>query len=91
MKAYIITTFIGVFAVDEKNKILGFMPFPKDPKEMAKKYKEAEFKIIEEEKKLQTKLWKKGYKEFVYPINKPGVKHVEVSKHHNFCLLLLFH
>ena len=80
MKAYIITTLIGVFAVDEKNKILGFVPFPKDPKEMAKKYKEAEFGIIDEEKKLQTKLWKKGYKEFIYPINKPGVKHVEVSK-----------
>jgi nucleolar protein 56 len=85
MKAYIITTFLGVFGVDENNKILGFILFNKDPKEIAKKLKEAELKIIEEEKKLQTQLWKKGFKEFVYPINKQEVKHVEEnSKAENY-------
>ncbi len=85
MKAYIITTFLGVFGVDENNKIVGFIPFTKNAKEIAKKLKEAELKVIEEEKELQTKLWKKGFKEFVYPINKQDVKHVEEnSKAENY-------
>jgi nucleolar protein 56 len=85
MKAYIITTFLGVFGVDENNKIVSFIPFKKDVKEIAKRLKEAELKIIEEEKKLQTQLWKKGFKEFVYPINKQEVKHVEEnSKAENY-------
>ena len=79
MKVYIITTFLGVFGVNEKNKVVGVIPFPKDPKIMAQKYKESELEVIKEEKDLQTKLWKKGYKQFVYTINKPGVKHVETN------------
>jgi nucleolar protein 56 len=85
MKAYIITTFLGVFGVDENNKIVGFVPFKKDAKEIARKLKESELKVIDEEKKLQTQLWKKGFKEFVYPINKQDVKHVEEnSKAENY-------
>lgn len=77
MRAYIITTFLGVFGVDENNKIVGFVSFEKDAKKIARKLKESELGIIEEEKKLQNMLWKKGFKEFVYPFNKKDVKHVE--------------
>jgi nucleolar protein 56 len=85
MKAYIITTFLGVFGVDENNKIVGFVPFKKDAKEIARKLKESDLKVIDEEKKLQTQLWRKGFKEFVYPINKQDVKHVEEnSKAENY-------
>ena len=77
MKAYIVTTIIGVFGVSEDNKIIFYIPFKKDAQEVARKLKEAEIKIIEEEKELENKLWKRGYKEFVYSINKQGVKYFE--------------
>lgn len=80
MKAFIVTTFIGTFAVSEKDKIIAYIPFPKDPKKIAEKVKLSEIEIIEEEKKIQNELWKKGYKEFVFPFRKSGVKHVDRSK-----------
>jgi nucleolar protein 56 len=77
MRAYIVTTFIGSFGVDEKNKIVAFRPFPKDPEKMAEKLKTSEIEIIEEEKQLMQDLWKKKFKGFVFAVRKPGVKHAE--------------
>jgi nucleolar protein 56 len=77
MRAYIITTFIGSFGVDEQNKIVVFRPFPKDSEKIAEKLKTSEIEIIEEEKQLQQDLWKKKFKEFVFSVRKSGVKHSE--------------
>lgn len=79
MRAYIITTFIGCFGIDEKNKIISFRPFFRDPEKMAKKIKLSEIEVIEEEKQLQQDLWKKGYKQFIFPFRKSGAKHVETG------------
>jgi nucleolar protein 56 len=77
MKAFIITTFIGTFAVNESHKVLFFNPFKENPTEMAEKLKLSELEIIDEEKQMQQELWKKGYKQFVFCVRKFGVKHVE--------------
>lgn len=77
MRAFIVTTFIGCFGVNEKNKIIVFKPFPKDPEKIAEKLKLSEVEIIEEEKQTMSALWKGGYKEFIFAIRKPGVKHAE--------------
>jgi len=79
MRAYIVTTFIGCFGVDETNRIIAFRPFPKNPEKIAEKLKTSEIEIIEEEKQLQQELWKKNYKEFVFAIRKTGVKHAELD------------
>ena len=75
MKAYIITTFLGTVAGDEKNKIIIFRSFPKIPEKMAEKLKFSEMEVIQEEKNLMQELWKKGYKEFVFSIRKSGARH----------------
>lgn len=80
MRAFIVTTFIGTFAVSEENKIIAYKPFPKNPKTIAEKTKLSEIEIIEEEKKIQKELWRKGYKEFVFSFKKAGVKHVGKDK-----------
>ena len=77
MRSYIITTFIGSFGLDEKNKIILFKPFPKDPEKIAEKLKLSEIEIIGEEKQLQQELWKKDYKQFVFGVRKKGVKIAE--------------
>src|SRR5438093_582542 len=77
MKAYIVTTFLGTFAGDEKNKIILFKPFAKDPEKMAEKLKLSEFGMIEEEKRLMQELWRKGYKEFIFSVRKPEARHAE--------------
>lgn len=77
MQAFIITTLIGVFALDDKNKVISFRPFSKDPSIAAEIFKKAEFEIVEEEKKVMSALWKKGYKEFVFPFRKSGVKNIQ--------------
>ncbi|MGC8812072.1 MAG: hypothetical protein ACP5O8_00580, partial [Candidatus Aenigmatarchaeota archaeon] len=79
MRAYIVTTFIGCFGVDEKNKIISFSPFPKDFEKIAEKLAASETEIIDEEKKVQSELWKKGYKEFVFSVRKAGVRNVEAG------------
>jgi len=85
MRAYIITTFIGVFGVNEKNKIISFIAFPKNPEKIAEKLRLAGSEIIEEEKNLQTELWKKKYKQFIYSVRKPRAKHAEPgNKAENF-------
>jgi len=60
MRASIVVTFIGVFGVGEKNKILGFKPFTKNPEKVAKKLKLSETQTIDEEKALTSELKKKG-------------------------------
>lgn len=77
MRAYIVTTPIGCFGVNEKKEIVVFIPFQKDPEKIAEKVKTAELEVIEEEKKLMTQLWDRGYKEFIFGIRKSGAKHVE--------------
>lgn len=77
MRAYIVTTFIGSFGVDERNKVVAFRPFPKNPEKMAENLKTSEIEIIEEEKQLMQDLWKKKFKEFIFAVRKPGVKHAE--------------
>jgi len=77
MRAYIITTFIGSFALDEKNRILAFRPFPKDPAKAAEKLKMSELEIIDEERQLTTEIWKKGYKDFIYAVRKPEIHQAE--------------
>lgn len=77
MRAFILTTFIGCFGVSEKNKIVSFKPFPRDPEKIAKKLKLSTFELIDEEKQMQKELWKKGYKKFIFSVRKSGVKHTE--------------
>jgi nucleolar protein 56 len=72
-----VTTIIGCFAVDENNKIILFKPFPKNPEKIAERLRLSEKEIVEEEKRLQTELWKKGYREFVFSVRKPGARKVE--------------
>jgi len=77
MRAFIITTFIGCFGINEKNNILSFVPFSKEPLKIAERMKLSDIEIIPEEKQVQNELWDRGYKEFVYPFMKKGVKHLE--------------
>lgn len=77
MQAYIITTFIGSFGVNEDNKIVAFRPFPNNPKAIAEKLKHSEIEVIDEEKQLMQDLWKKDYKKFIFSFRKPEAKYVE--------------
>lgn len=77
MRAYLVTTFIGCFGVDENNNVISFRAFIKDPSNIAEKLRYSELEVIDEEKLLQSDLWKKGYKEFVFSVRKTGVKHAE--------------
>ncbi len=77
MKAYIVTTFIGVFGIDENNKILAFRQLPRDWAKAAEKLKKSEIELIEEEKQVRDELGRKKFRTFIYGYRKPGVKHVE--------------
>jgi len=79
MRAYIVTTFVGSFALDESKKIVGFKPFPNNPKMAAEKLKYSEIETIDEEKNLMKELWRKDFKEFVFSYRKQGAKHVEAN------------
>jgi nucleolar protein 56 len=78
MRAFLITTPIGVFGIAEDKKIIHFEPFPKNPEEIAEKLKLAESEILDEEKKVQEELDKKGY-EIYFSIKKPSVKNFELN------------
>lgn len=78
MRAHIITTFIGSFAVDDGNKIISYKQFPKDIEKIAEKLKLSEIEIIEEEKQLVVELTKKKYK-IIFSSRKPGIKNSEVN------------
>ena len=56
MKAYIVTTFFGTIAGDEKNKIILLRSFPKDPEKMAEKLKLSEMEVTQDEKNLMQEL-----------------------------------
>jgi nucleolar protein 56 len=84
MKAYIVTTFIGCFGLDEENRIISFVFFPKDINKIAEKLVASETEIIEEEKKVKEELLKKGFTEFIFSIKKEGVKSEPGSKAENF-------
>ncbi|TAL48247.1 hypothetical protein EPN87_01000, partial [archaeon] len=77
MRAYIVTTLLGVFGVDERNKILAFKPFPNDPAKMAEKLRLSDVEMIEEEKQVRNELGRKKFREFVFSYRKPEVKHIE--------------
>ncbi len=62
MKATITTTFIGCFGIDDKNKIIGYVEFPRDPKKIAEKMIESNLGLIKEEKNVEGILKKKGFK-----------------------------
>ncbi|MEM5829207.1 MAG: hypothetical protein QW040_00855 [Candidatus Aenigmatarchaeota archaeon] len=73
MRAYLVTTFIGVFGISEDGKIIHFEPFPKDSEKIAEKLMASEKEIIEEEEKVQDLLKRKGFEEIIFSIEKPGV------------------
>ncbi len=76
MRAYIVTTLVGVFAIDENKKIVEFSAFSRNPKEVAEKLKRSEIEILPEEKEIAGRLGRK--KIFVIFSNrKEGVKHAE--------------
>lgn len=77
MRAYIVPTIVGVFAVDETNRLLLSKTFPKDPRLAAEKFKLSEIEMLEEEKFVRDTLGKKGFREFIFGYRKPGAKHVE--------------
>jgi nucleolar protein 56 len=77
MKLYIVTTFIGSFGIDESNSVVAFRPFPKEPEKIAEQMKLSEIEIIEDEKKVQSDAWRKGFKEFVYAVRKIDAKSAE--------------
>ena len=58
MKAFIVKTFIGVIAINEKNEVIASKLFAKNPKEIAKKLVESKEEV---EKELIEELTKKGY------------------------------
>jgi len=63
MKAKIVTTLIGSFGVDERNrKIVEYIAFPKDAEEIAERMVKSNVEFIEEERKIEAALKKKGYK-----------------------------
>ncbi|MEM5836158.1 MAG: hypothetical protein QXR09_02525 [Candidatus Aenigmatarchaeota archaeon] len=74
MRGYIVTTLIGVFGVSEENEIICFEPFPKDPEKIAEKLEVSKKEVLDEEEKVQEELKKKGFKEIVFSIEKPGVR-----------------
>jgi nucleolar protein 56 len=79
MRAFLITTPIGVFGIAEDKKIIHFEPFSKNPEEIAEKLKLAENEILDEEKKVQEELKKEGYEEVYFSVKKPGVKNFELN------------
>jgi len=84
MKAHIITTFIGCFAVED-DKIVSLRIFPKDVEKVSEKLKSSEKELIEEEKELIKEMEKGGYKEIIFPFKKYGVSFIESnSKEENF-------
>lgn len=77
MQAYIVTTLVGVFGVDENKKVLRFAPFPKDAAVAATKLKTSEIEMLPEERTIRDLLGKKGYRTFIYSYRKEGAKHIE--------------
>jgi nucleolar protein 56 len=70
--------------LDEENRIISSVFFPKDINKIAEKLVASETEIIEEEKKVKEELLKKGFTEFIFSIKKEGVKSEPGSKAENF-------
>ena len=77
MKAYLVPTLVGVFAVDENNKVMMFRPFKRDPREAAEKFKISQIEVIDEEKQIKVILGKKGLREFIFSCRKPGARNFD--------------
>jgi nucleolar protein 56 len=77
MRAYIVSTIVGVFAVDENNRLLSSKAFPKEPRAAAEKLKLSEIEMLDEERFVRDVLGKKGFREFIFGYRKAGVRHVE--------------
>ncbi|MEM5879279.1 MAG: hypothetical protein QXU74_02180 [Candidatus Aenigmatarchaeota archaeon] len=84
MRAYIVTTFIGVFGVTEENEIIHFEPFQKNPEKIAEKLRASKKEIIEEEKKVQDELKKKCFREIFFSTEKEGVNSQKENKAEKF-------
>jgi len=82
MRAYIVTTLIGCFALDENNKVISFKPFQKDVEKIVEKIKAKD--LIEEEKELIEELKEKGFKDFIFSIQREGVNFEKGSSAENF-------
>jgi len=67
MKAYVVTTIIGVFAFNKDGKVVLSKLFPKKPEVIAEKLRKSRAgEIIEEERFVLNKLRLKGYKEVIW-------------------------
>lgn len=77
MIAFVVTTFIGSFGLDENKKVLLYKEFPKNPEKIAHKMNLSESELIDEEKHIMKELWNMGYKKFIFGVKKKGVKNVE--------------
>ncbi|MEM5766357.1 MAG: hypothetical protein QW423_01845 [Candidatus Aenigmatarchaeota archaeon] len=84
MRAYLVTTLLGVFGVSEDNKIICFEFFPKNPEKIVEKIRFSEREIIEEEKKVQEDLKKRGFKEILFSVEKPGVNYQKGNRAEQF-------
>lgn len=74
MKAYIITTLFGSFAIGEDKKLIDYIPFEQNPSKAAEKFYQSQQKLIEEEKKLLERL--AGHDVF-FLVKKPNVSYEE--------------
>jgi len=77
MRAYIVSTIVGVFAVDDSNKLLSAKAFPREPRLAAERFKLSEIEFLDEERFVRDALGKKGFREFVFGYRKAGIRHVE--------------
>lgn len=72
MKAYILQSLFGVFAVDEKGNLIDGILYPKDAVKIVEKLSSST--LTKEEKKLIEKLKRKGYKTFISSKEDPAYK-----------------
>jgi len=67
MKATILESIVGVLAFDEKNELIDYVLFPRDPKKIAETLLKIEAgKIVDEQDNLIERLKTKGYTFFVF-------------------------
>jgi nucleolar protein 56 len=74
MKAFIATTWIGTFALNEDNKIIACRPFFDKIPFIIEKFERSKKELIEEEKEIMEELKKQNYNEFTFPWAKNGYK-----------------
>ena len=74
MKAFIATTWIGTFALNESNKVIACRPFFDNLSILLEKFERSKKELIEEEKEIMEELKKQNYDEFTFPWPKAGYK-----------------